>query len=149
MTEQVGTDVRTALPDPAADPAGYVLAVADLRERRAKVATESPYIVHSSLSGLAKVYSATAEPGMQRVAITGTDEQASLDAEHIAAEANPAHALAEVALWRGVAQRHDPVPGLEPLECGVCGERYTGQLWPCPDLLAVVAAAKAYAGSPS
>lgn len=32
------------------------------------------------------------------------------DAEHIAAEANPAHALAEVALWRGVASRHVKVP---------------------------------------
>jgi hypothetical protein len=43
------------LPDAATDPAGYLLAVADLREK------------------------------------------------HIAAEADPGHALAEVALWRAVA----------------------------------------------
>jgi hypothetical protein len=108
-------DVRTALPDPATDPAGFILAVADLRELTA-------------------------------------------GAEHTA-EANPEHALAEVALWRLVAEEHhakptrvtDGLPREDPVYRVVdtcsCGRGS----WPCygPLLPACVAAARAYVGSPA
>lgn len=61
----------------------------------------------------------------------------------------PAHALAEVALWRGIVERHGDHGGAsnyrgepDPALCHGCAER-----WPCPDLLAVVAAARAYMGA--
>jgi hypothetical protein len=73
------------LPDPATDPAGYVLAVADLREQR----------------------------------------------------------LAEVALWRGIAERHVKT-NLVYTNGALC-DRCDGVVdFPCSDLLGAVAAAKAY-----
>lgn len=62
---------------------------------------------------------------------------------HIAAEADPAHALAEVTLWRDIAERHriDFAAPTWPRLCVAC--RLPA---PCPELLAAVAAARAYLG---
>ena len=50
--------------------------------------------------------------------------------------------LQQAALWRGIAERHAHAPGDHI--CLGCSEDF-----PCPDLLAAVAAAKAYAeGTP-
>lgn len=125
-------------PDPQTDPTGYVLAVADQREQRSKAI--------GALGGLA----AEVHPdGRAWVNAEHPDHwhTASMHgyprlAEHIAAEANPGHALTEVALWRGIAERH--IVGVDHLGpfCVCCWSRG----FPCPDLLAVGAAAKAYAG---
>lgn len=145
------------LPDAATDPAGFVLAVADLREKRANAvrperwtAFQTPMPGEWMVAGTRR--DGTADP--HRIATTHGLGSAQVEAEHIAAEANPAHALAEVALWRGLARRHEPLPPRGPdddqpmcagcVDPGACGD---GEMaWPCPDLLAVVAAARAYLG---
>ena len=57
-----------------------------------------------------------------------------------------AHALAEAALWRGIAERHAD----HEQQCGDWQAReecsYCGGLWPCPDLRAAAAAVRAYTG---
>jgi hypothetical protein len=52
--------------------------------------------------------------------------------------------LAQFALWRGIAERHRPVGGEKRKACDCCYRTF----YPCPDLLAVVEAAEAYAGMP-
>jgi hypothetical protein len=121
--------VTGVVPDPQADPAGYVHAAADLREKRI---AEYGQIAPDCFVGQYRRHVR----------------------EHIAAEASPAHALAEVALWRGIVKRHvaaDQVPGMSPSEphCRQCWSgtdlvKFMYTPWPCPDLLAVVAAARAY-----
>ena len=136
------------------DPAAFVLAVTDLREQRAKAAITE---------GSAPPWRVTEAAGCgccANIRGGGGTLLASADdryAEHIAAEASPAHALAEVALWRGVVGRHrlgwhdplvnltGPTVTLQQAKCvSRCGD------WPCMDLRAVVAAARAYlTGGPS
>jgi hypothetical protein len=134
------------LPDAVADPAAFVLAVADPREKRIGLAHP---VVDSDddIGWWVDDDQNCLEPTDDREPlIRGGDNEiiGSVPtlpaADHIAAEANPAHALAEVALWRGIAERHQRVP------FGFCevGDHRTD--WPCPDLLAVVAAARAYLG---
>jgi hypothetical protein len=143
-----GTGVRTALPDPATDPAGYVLAVADLREQRASAATQGEWVAAVQRGKTPVVGVRGDRPGTgQAIAVSGApgrEGAGRANAKHIAAEANPEHALAEVALWRGVVKRHTGTADeLRPRRvCACC--TFTA---PCPDLLAVVAAARAYAGS--
>jgi hypothetical protein len=136
----------SAVPDPDTDPGGYVLAVADIREQRAKAATEGPY----------KARSWEPEPEHEVVAgplgavwlYIGDEEHDRADAEHIAAEADPDHALEAVRHWRTVVERHgSPArPGDVAPWCQTHQMRHL--LDDCRALLAVVAAAKAYAGAP-
>ena len=126
------------------DPAAFVLAVADLREQRARAATPGPYVARTTDDVGELAHQVHAGPHGAVWLYLGSDAQELADAEHIAAEADPDHALAEVALWRGVVERHiDGVDHLGPF-CVCCWSR--SRSWPCPDLLAVVAAAKAYLG---
>jgi hypothetical protein len=133
------------LPDPSTDPAGYVLAVAEERERRAKAAaTESP---------------SWRDVGVAIDAASGVPFVAPADtAEHIAAEANPGHTLEAVRHWRSIVERHSVghacVYGSQSGHWhDAVSDTYapnapTVRVWisePCPDLLAVVAAARAYA----
>ena len=147
------------VPDAGTDPTGFVLAVADLRERRAKAATPGPWRVTTDGDPCG--------PDIALVHDDLDDEDSESDivarfvetwdaAEHIAAEASPAHALAEVALWRRLAERHQS----EGLDADSDGEFwrdcYCGLPWTdpartdlgCLDLLAALAAARAYLGEP-
>ncbi len=139
--------MTAVLPDPDTDPAGYVLAVADLREKRIDGLPHDPWTVCDANEGSNPYgplwmvtndafHNPPADDDELWLAVelhTGTKDYAV----HFAAEANPAHARAEVALWRGIAERswHDEESG----ECDRCRMH-----WPCSDLLAVVAAARAY-----
>ena len=142
--------MTTGLPDPQTDPAGFVLAVCDLREQRAKDQGEGrwwylgPWVVVDvgsctcGVSGeIAGLYGHEPHCGTEPVTKAGDDTQG----RHIAAEANPDAVLADVALWRGVVERHVLSVSLNPAGCYVDGED-----WPCPDLAAVVTAAQAYVG---
>lgn len=144
-----------AVPDDVADPARFVLAACDLRTARINAATPGPYKalslhtidgvdwhVHAGPSGAVWLY-------------VGSGEQDRADAVHIAAEANPRHALAEVALWRLIATKHRAEAGMFPPVCTACaptveydedtdGETEFLPLAPCELLIAVVAAARAY-----
>lgn len=51
--------------------------------------------------------------------------------------------LAQAALWRSIAERHASRSGKF---CQWCAGGTAFAVWPCPDLLAVVAACRAYAG---
>lgn len=64
--------------------------------------------------------------------------------EHIAAEANPAHTLAAVRRWRGVAERHVRIENGSTGYCRYCYMSCRG--WPCPDVLETVAEVRAYLG---
>jgi hypothetical protein len=145
MTEQRhGTE-----PTDVQDPTGFVLAAADLRERRATYLG----VLQSTWRASTQVYDRGDEDHM----VTADDVEHEFQsdvvarmienaptAEHIAAEANPEHALAEVALWRGIAQRHrsgrQTYGSTVVTICMACA----GERFPCPDLLAAVAAARAY-----
>lgn len=135
------------LPDDVADPAGFVLAACDLREKRIEAVRPERWLAWpAALPGEWIVAGLTrGGPDPHPIATTHGLHSAELEAVHVAAEANPAHALAEVALWRGVAKRHQrnilrgPESVLNPNRCQWCNDNY-----PCPDLLAVVAAARAY-----
>lgn len=138
----------SSVPDREADPAGYLLAAADLREARARGIPEPRWVARGnwiaswtdrctcgSSGEIAALYGHEPGCGLEQVLQTsGPDE-----ADHIAAEANPAHALAEVKLWRGIVERH----GLGRTWCLWCGEGDSIEV-PCPDLRAAVAAARAY-----
>ena len=123
---------------------------ADLRESRALAATEGPYRsvdLRHQRGGQVRLFGLVHLIG--NILASGPDPLR--DAVHIAAEANPAHALAEVRLWRGIAERHSPTPGLSN-ECRTCLGSYqdeTGGDWPCPDVLAAEEAARAYLGGGS
>jgi hypothetical protein len=151
------TDARTALPDPTTDPAGYVLAVADLREQRARDVAEGPWCPQW-------VYQAVRHIG-RNVDLECADHGYDCptwdryDGAFVAAEANPPHALAEIALWRAMAYEHrrsqirvtaDPhalTPVFRTVDTCSCGSG----AWPCDRTVfaAAIAAARAYAGSPA
>jgi hypothetical protein len=134
------------------DPAGGVLAAAELRETRAKTLpawdmgpTDEghefrllPEGHHGSYESqyceIQYHHSIDPQNGAQYA-------HAETIAEHVAAEADPAHALAEAALWRVIVKSCGPYSdnGMEVL----CGR---GDPWPCPDLSAAVDAARAYLG---
>lgn len=149
------------------DPAAGIRAAADLREQRARAATPGPYIpfygghLRGQPGDVAGVEQGPAEPGEPWPAVVICDTgglnrpvQAQANAEHIAAEANSAHALAAVHRWRGVVKRHGGQerfgPGSER-ECGTCVGSFAyeeGADWPCPDLIDTVAEVRAYLGEP-
>lgn len=143
-----------ALADTA--PGSYVLVVALLREERARAATPGPWLqapdTHAGrvwIQRTAAKWHSLGPPDMEPLFSLRGDEsyaQREADAAFVVAEANSAHALAEVALWRGVVERHRPYDDNIPALCYACHEAPEGCAgeWPCPDLLAVVAAAKAY-----
>lgn len=130
------------LPDPTTDPAGFVLAVADQREQRARQVPGEVWTPYER-----KAYHAVwasselGGPGYPVAKAHSGHRQAVI--EHIAAEANPEHALKEVALWRGIVERHTAVPTQDSGD--VCYSCALVTPWPCLDLLGVVAAAEAYA----
>jgi hypothetical protein len=142
-----------ALPDPGTDPAAYLLAVADLREQRAEAATGGgTWRLEESDGAHAIVLASSGSHESQYTEIEYTHglytedgdqyETACLIAGHIAAEANPDHALKEVALWRAVVYEHEEffrrlraAGSTQPERPGVL-------------LLCAVEAAKAYAGAP-
>lgn len=113
------------LPGAATDPAGYVHAVCDW------VLDE----VHGWLM-------AQIDKGHE-INLSGEHRQgfceACANATLMLCRATYDTRRAEVALWRGIAERHDE--GLHR-HCSYCRDRE----WPCPDLLAAVAACRAYAG---
>jgi hypothetical protein len=138
------------VPDAGQDPAGYVLAAADLREKRAKAVAPGPWLLTdpNEGSGVGPLWTVVndaflnppADENAPWLAVelhTGTKDEA----EYVAAEANPKHALAEVALWRGVVERHELAMDGQDIRC--CRTCLSTE-WPCPDLLDVVAAARAY-----
>jgi hypothetical protein len=95
-------------------PVSGLVATANLREQRARAATAGPYVAEfvgdvdrdtGEGRGDWQVSAEAAEHGV--LAMLADDEQSQADAEHLAAEADPAHALAEVALWRAVANEMD------------------------------------------
>jgi hypothetical protein len=124
--------IAPPLPDAATDPTAYVLAVADLREQRVgAVRPERWRAWPAALPGEWTVAGLTRDgPDPHPVATTHGLHSAEAEAEHIAAEANPAHALTEVALWRAVVAAE---------EC--FGAAYR------PVVAATVAACQAYAGT--
>lgn len=150
--------VTVALPDPQADPDAYnayVLAVADLRQKRATEAATGqwcPTWTHQAIRHVQRNVDIDCPDHDDDGGAVGEDCRrfGRYDGKHIAAEANPAHALAEVALWRGVAERHvAQAGGLDRKICQSCRRTDTQSrfvTWPCADLLAVVAACRAYAG---
>jgi hypothetical protein len=134
------------------DPAAGILAVADLREQRAKAATPQRWEVEDwpLKPDRWQVFA--------RMDTVATDATQS-DAEHIAAEANPAHALAAVRRWRGVVERHKPMETQLWERAGLGGIRGAGLArvcawcpaprtsytpWPCPDLTETADEARAY-----
>jgi len=121
------------------DPAAGILAVADLREQRAKAKAipDGEYFIASEDDFEAYHVLSRAFPAPRDVA----RDLPSLDlAEHIAAEANPAHALAAVRRWRGVVERHRPWHNARNL-CQRDSDPY-----PCPDLTETLDEARAYLG---
>lgn len=145
-----GGPVTITQPDAAAiaalldtDPAAGLAAAADLREQRTRAATGGPYGTRTYDDGTEVCHEVHAGPDHLAWLYIGAADQDRTDAEHIAAEANPAHTLAEAALWRSIARRHTGYADeLRPTPtCTTCG--FTT---PCPDLRAAVAAARAYLG---
>lgn len=114
------------VPDAGQDPTGYVLAAADLREKRAKAATAANWRPQPSYPWGIWQEAGSDDPGFVSTSLA---TNAAPDAVHIAAEANPEHALAEVALWREVA---------------VLTRDLYHDLYPHPLMAAAVAAARAY-----
>lgn len=110
------------------DPAAGILAVADLREQRATDYGD----------------------GATRLARQHLRLSLNLHAmsDYIAAEANPAHALAAVRRWRGVVERHRMIDSLFPLSCDWCSQETDDLLvvWPCPDLTETTDEARTYVG---
>jgi hypothetical protein len=121
------------------DPAAGILAVADLRERRVKVASPGEW---RSSPGMSTIYSPV-PGGHQRTAIA----LYPVDAEHIAAEANPAHALAAVRRWRGVVERHKLIDQ-DTLFCSWCSDEsaHPDTAWPCVEIRETADEARAYLG---
>jgi hypothetical protein len=137
-------DIRALLDS---DPAAGILAAADLREQRAKYVAEN--CAPPWTEGAGYVWDGQHEPVCEPYYET---------AEHIAAEANPAHALAAVRRWRGVVERHhlahyypqvtgsaaSPMPRAVRV-CGLC----VNAGFPCPDLTETADEARAYLGEAS
>lgn len=132
------------------DPAAGILAIADLREQRAKRVASGPW--------LARPAGSTGRPTVWDInGYLVSETPGSPYAEHIAAEANPAHALAAVRRWRGVVERHYMEPGMFPPQCGACkpmstfdeldgAETVWVPIWPCDDLRETADEARAYLG---
>lgn len=141
------TDAILALAD--SDPAAFILRAADLREQRASTVNEGGpgiwYVGDGSISG----------PGY-RIADVHEHYPDNLLTEHIAAEANPDHALAAVRHWRGVVDRHvresqqlwehSGLGGIRGSgRADVCKEHRNPVAYDdCPDLAETVADARAY-----
>jgi len=125
------------------DSAAGILAVADLRERRANAVTEGPYAARKNDGGYEI---AAGERGAVWLYI-GDDDQDRADAEHLAAEAAPAHALAAVCRWRRVVERHVVGQMIGEGEENYAGCEWCWQVteeWPCPDLRETADEARAY-----
>jgi hypothetical protein len=139
----VSYDERLALLD--VDPAAGILAAADLREQRAEAASCGPYVVdpqdHEDDEG-EDYYDVDGPDGgwVAHVDTRGT-------AEHIAAEANPAHALAAVRRWRGAVERHRVLARQQPGVPDWCDWCDAPTVWPCPDLTETADEARAYLGA--
>lgn len=139
-------------------PAG-ILAGAALRENRTLAATAGRWRYDPKKAwrepGTSRyeegVFAGPSGPDAITVAIAGPmdDPQSMADAGHIAAEANPPHALAAVARWRGVVERHKRRALPDPIDvCVWCPDgstRYTA--WPCPDLTETADEIRAYLGA--
>jgi len=92
------------------DPAAGILAVADLREQRIGDAQVAGYRgtlpwTHTIDAVPAEVWTVESDdgevvPSSRLLTMEWPDEAGQALAEHIAAEANPAHALAAVRTWR-------------------------------------------------
>ena len=153
------------------DPAAGILAVSDLRQRRVNAATQGtwetfrmPPSDDGIVPEVVMVRVMRGPRSWDRVASGACDPAADTyygaehylmvdDAEHIAAEANPAHALAAVRRWRGVVERHvrsiaqlDPPYGF----CRECQARWAPPgattAWPCPEIRETADEARAYLG---
>lgn len=106
MTADEIAEAALVVPDAGTDPGGYLLAAADLREKRIAAATQGTWAVHDGDIVSWVVGEHGFDDDLDRV--IGDPAGWPADHEHIAAEANPYHALAEVALWRAVAAEHAP-----------------------------------------
>lgn len=106
------TDLFSALPDSEADRAGFVLAVADLRERWATEADAGPWCPAYIYRAVQQVATGRdLECPKHEWGAKGCKTWGAHDGRYVAAEANPVHALAEVKLWRDVvASTHDLHP---------------------------------------
>ena len=142
------------LPDRAVDPTGFLLAAADVREKRIDAATPGPWHSngHDEEEGGCGLLGGGVPGSMQERGIAYTtaftNRRCHADAEHIAAEANPAHARAEVALWRACAAEHQRREGNVRVSLGA---EFDSAGWRdgSPVLAAAVAAARAYLGGES
>jgi hypothetical protein len=113
------------LPDRAVDPAGFLLAAADIREGRIAAATAGAWEAFCPGSEGWEVREVVPPTVRRRRRIIaklrgGTFQQDRADAEHIAAEANPALARGEVALWREIVGmlHHEQCFGIsDPCSC--------------------------------
>jgi hypothetical protein len=137
-----------ALLDADTSPAAGILAVADLREQRAKAATAGLW--HPRKEYPQTVWQGEGDPTDDAssddfgIVSTTLAMNPAADAEHIAAEANPAHALAAVRRWRGVVERHTLMQPAQTPWCRWCdGDEAR---WPCPDLVETADEARAYLG---
>jgi hypothetical protein len=135
------------------DPAAGILAVADLREQRAKAATPGPYVASRYLrpgrpDGGDIV---TPDDGPRPIPYATTWP----DAERIAALLNAD--LAAVRRWREVVERHRPdrETPTSGQTCASCAPKvsldrgeivYQQPAWPCPDLTETADEARAYLG---
>ncbi len=140
---------EVVLPDAGTDPAGFLLAAADLREAAIYGAPDTTWRVSTQVYDRGEEdHVITADD--PRMGEFDSDEMARSDiraaAEYIVAECNPEHARAEVKLWRGIGKRHQQnvLHGPDGTVSGRC--RWCNDTWPCPDLLSAVDAAKAYLG---
>lgn len=143
MTATAAHALRMLAPaTPDSWPAG-ILAAADVRQARAEAAavvSPGPWYADAEF-----VYGRDfADGSMRHVAEALFGEVA----EHIAAEASPAHALAAVRHWRGTVGRHGRALGRFGW-CDTCGKVNGNVSFPCPDLVAVADEARAYIGGSS
>lgn len=124
-----------------------ILAAADLREQRAKAATPGPYVPYYTGVEQSPTQSDGTWPALTicDTVVSDRPRQAWPNAEHIAAEASPAHALAAVRHWRGVVERHTPMRIRSKDGRDVC-QWCDGSLWPCDDLTETADEARAYLG---
>lgn len=139
-----------ALLDPATPdtwPQG-ILAAADLREQRATLAAAGGqwHVDHDGYGDLT-LWSRAHPDDPKPVPLLrdyAVDRVVTGSFEHIAAEASPAHALAAVRRWRGVAGRHRHYISERRLCANNCPGRY-----PCDDLTETADEARAYLGGAS
>lgn len=136
------------------DLAAGILAVANLREQRvnaAKNVAPAPWRwQHHPSASLDSVISA----GDNQIVYAHYDSDNGIgltpeEGEHIAAEADPAHALAAVRRWRGVVERHKAQTLSDgSVICRRCVGAHidTGIAYPCSDLAETADEARAYMG---